>query len=286
MELNKLVLGTVQFGLDYGVNNPLGMVSESEVSNILSLASSRSISIIDTSSAYGSSEAVLGKAIAETKTDFKIISKYPKSDISVQESFEQSLINLRQDRLYGYLVHHFDFYLSNPNLWSDMKSLRDKGFVEKIGFSLYSIDQLEYLIDNNVDFDIVQFPYNVFDRQFEPYFSLLKERKIEIHVRSVFLQGLFFKDLGALPKKLITLVPYLQSLRSYCSLKDITVEEFALNFVLNNDSIDGVLIGVDNSTQLHINIECAQKCISREDIDFINSILIENKELLNPVNWK
>lgn len=285
MAANKLILGTVQFGVDYGVNNQSGKVEESEVCNILNLASS-SISMLDTSSAYGSSEQVLGRMIAETKTVFKIISKYPKSELSIEEFFRKSLICLGQSCLYGYLVHNFEFYLLNPSQWDQMRALRDKGLVEKIGFSLYSTEELDYLLKHNIDFDLLQLPYSVLDRQFESYLPLLKERKVEIHVRSVFLQGLIFKDIHTLSDKLLPFTPYLQSLKSYCDLKNISVEELALNFVLSNDNIDGVLIGVDNSTQLRKNIKCSVRGINSEDIDFIESIQIKEKQLLNPVNWE
>ena len=196
--VNKLVLGTVQFGLDYGINNQFGQVHQDEVGQILRWAKKSGINTFDTSSAYGSSESVLGRSLSENNLQFQIISKYPQSKENVATVFASSIEKLHQQKLYGYLVHHFEFYQSHPQLWEEMKQLKAEGKVEKIGFSLYDINQLQYLLDNRVEFDILQFPYNLFDRQFDVYLPQLKQSGVEIHTRSVFLQGLFFKDLGSL----------------------------------------------------------------------------------------
>lgn len=200
---NKLVLGTVQFGLDYGVNNQSGQVQQSEVNKILQLAKESGIKKIDTSSAYGTSESVLGKSLSENNLQFHIISKYPQSENSVAAIFASSLEKLQQKKLYGYLVHHFEFYQSHPQLWEKMKDLKAEGKIDKIGFSLYNTDQLQYLLDNEVVFDVLQFPYNLFDRQFDTYLLYLKQCGVEIHTRSVFLQGLFFKNVRKLTDKLL-----------------------------------------------------------------------------------
>lgn len=131
---NKLVLGTVQFGLDYGVNNQSGQVQQSEVNKILQLAKESGIKKIDTSSAYGTSESVLGKSLSENNLQFHIISKYPQSENSVAAIFASSLEKLQQKKLYGYLVHHFEFYQSHPQLWEKMKDLKAEGKIDKIGF--------------------------------------------------------------------------------------------------------------------------------------------------------
>ena len=137
---NKLVLGTVQFGLDYGVNNQSGQVQQSEVNKILQLAKESGIKKIDTSSAYGTSESVLGKSLSENNLQFHIISKYPQSENSVAAIFASSLEKLQQKKLYGYLVHHFEFYQSHPQLWEKMKDLKAEGKIDKIGFSIILIN--------------------------------------------------------------------------------------------------------------------------------------------------
>ncbi len=214
---------------------------------------------------------------------FILITKYPQSKENVATVFASSIEKLHQQKLYGYLVHHFEFYQSHPQLWEEMKQLKAEGKVEKIGFSLYDINQLQYLLDNRVEFDILQFPYNLFDRQFDVYLSQLKQSGVEIHTRSVFLQGLFFKDLGSLSGQMEPLKPYLLQIRSYCALHSITIEQCALSFVLRNPFIDGVLIGVDNISQLQNNINVA--ICTKEVEELAKQITVKETYLLNPSNW-
>lgn len=284
--VNKLVLGTVQFGLNYGINNQFGQVQQDEVRGILQLAKKNGINTLDTSSAYGTSESVLGKFLSENNLHFQIVSKYPQSNSNVAAVFTASIEKLHQKKLYGYLVHHFEFYQSHPWLWEEMSQLKAEGKIEKIGFSLYHTIQLEYLLDKGIAFDILQFPYNLFDRQFEFYLPQLKQCGVEIHTRSAFLQGLFFKGVHTLTGKLLPMKKYLQRLHEYCSINGISIEQLALSYVASNANVDGVLIGVDNCQQLQANVDALQNEIRQEDIDFVSSINVLEKELLNPVNWK
>lgn len=283
--MSKVVLGTVQFGVNYGINNTSGQVSLDEVCKILKIAQEKEILTLDTSSAYGTSEIVLGKALKESSTRFNIVSKYPRSETSVRNTFEKSISNLGVESLYGYLVHHFEFYQEHPEILDEMTALKNEGKIKKVGFSLYNVEQLQYLFDKSVKFDILQFPYNIFDKQFEPFMPKLVEIGVEIHTRSAFLQGLFFKDTNTLPEKLKLLKKYLDDLHCYCDNKGLAVEQLALGYVIANPNIKGALIGVDNHEQLEANLKVASVKLSQEDIDYISNIDIIEKALLNPANW-
>ena len=113
----------------------------------------------------------------------------------------------------------------------------------------------------------------------------LVEMGVEIHTRSAFLQGLFFKDVNTLPEKLQPLKPYLDALHQYSGKEENTIEQIAFGYVLANEHVKGALIGVDNHSQLEANLKVASHQLSQKDIDFIKSIDIKEKELLNPVNW-
>lgn len=284
--MSKIVLGTVQFGTNYGINNSSGQVKPDEVATILRIASRGGIKTLDTSSAYGTSEQVLGEVLEKIGLQFNIVSKYPKGDGGVRETFKKSLQNLSAESLYGYLVHHFEFYQEHPEIFDEMRRLKEEGCIKKIGFSLYNALQLQYLLDHQIQFDIIQFPYNIFDRQFEPWLSVLKAAGVEVHTRSVFLQGLFFKNVTTIEGKLKPLCPYLDQLHNYCQQHGISVEQLAFGYVLGNEAVDGVLVGVDNRFQLERNLEVARLELKEEDVDFIRSFEIKEKELLNPVNWK
>ena len=277
MSASKLILGTVQFGCQYGINSA-GRPSEAAVAEILSAAAERGITTLDTSSAYGDAERVLGSCGAAAK-GFGIVSKYPQGSGPVAETFRQSLERLGAASMHGYMLHHFGVYRSEPGIWEEFRALRKEGLTERIGFSLYSPDELEILLEDGVDFDILQIPRNIFDRRFDPWLPALKERGVEVHVRSTFLQGLFFKDRDSLPEKLLPLRKYLLRLDECSARSGLGIAQLALGFNLQNPDIAGVLIGVDNVGQLLANVEAA--CEETIDID----IQVAEQELLSPVNW-
>lgn len=274
---SKLVLGTVQFGLQYGVNSA-GRPSEDAVKDILAEAAKGGIATLDTSSAYGNSEEILGECITPNES-FKIVSKYPKVETPVCEMFISSLKRLKVDKLYGYLLHHFEVYKNNPAVWDEFIALKESGKVQKIGFSLYTPEELEFILKNGSPFDLIQVPFNIFDKKFLSYMKELHEKGVEIHVRSTFLQGLFFKDRNALPEKLRPMKKYLLQLDEFSNKSGLSISEIALNYNLQNPFIDGVLIGVDNVEQLQMNLNSVKDTPIDIEID------VKEQELLNPVNW-
>ena len=275
--MGKLVLGTVQFGLQYGVNSA-GRPSEDAVKNILAEAAKGGITTLDTSSAYGNSEEILGESITPDE-GFKIVSKYPKGETPVAEMFNSSLKRLKVNQLYGYLLHHFEVYKNNPKVWDEFVALKESGKVQKIGLSLYSPEELDFILDKKSPFDLIQVPFNIFDKKFLPYMKELHEQGVEIHVRSTFLQGLFFKDRDALSEKLKPIKEYLLQLDDFSNQSGLSISEIALNYNLQNPYIDGVLIGVDNVEQLKMNLASVKNTPMDIEID------VKERELLNPVNW-
>ena len=161
--MSKIVLGTVQFGLQYGVNSA-GRPSQDAVKGILEEAAKGGITTLDTSSAYGNSEEVLGECITLDE-NFKIVSKYPKGETPVGEMFHGSLKRLKVNQLYGYLLHHFEVYKNNPAVWDEFVALKESGKVQKIGFSLYTPEELEFILNNGSPFDLIQVPFNIFDKK-------------------------------------------------------------------------------------------------------------------------
>lgn len=275
--MSKLVLGTVQFGLQYGVNSA-GRPSEDVVKAILAEAAKGGITTLDTSSAYGNSEEIIGECIIPDE-NFKIVSKYPKGEIPVGEMFNGSLKRLKVKQLYGYLLHHFEVFKNNPKVWDGFVALKESGKVQKIGFSLYTPEELEFVLRKGYPFDLIQVPFNIFDKKFMPYMEELHEQGVEVHVRSTFLQGLFFKDRGSLPEKLLPMKKYLFQLDEFSKKTGLSISEIALNYNLQNPYIDGVLIGVDNVEQLQKNLNSVKNTPIDIEID------VKEKELLNPVNW-
>lgn len=274
----KIVLGTVQFGCQYGINSA-GRPSPEAVKAILGEAAAGGIATLDTSCAYGDAEQVLGST--GKAADFRVVSKFLRTQgASVADTFSRSLARLGVSRLYGYLIHHFSDWVEDPALWDALQELREQGATKRIGFSLYTPDELETVLKKGMDFDLLQIPHNIFDRKFDPYLPELAARGVEIHVRSTFLQGLFFKDRDSLSETMKPLRRYLLQLDEAARATGLSVAELALNYNLQNPFISGVLIGVDNVAQLQTNIN------SVSDVPVDIDISVKEQDLLNPVNWK
>lgn len=272
----KIGLGTVQFGLDYGISNESGKTPQKEVRRILEFAINEGIDTLDTAIAYGNSEIVLGTVGVES---FKIVSKYlPESEskLTMSEQLKNSLSNLKKNSLYGYLAHRPKDVLSNPSQWDQLKRFKDEGLVKKIGFSLNEPEELENLLSNRFQPDLIQVPFNYFDRRFQQLAKYLHEGGCEIHSRSIFLQGLFFRDSQTLPDHFEEVKTLIQDVKK--STKNLAGS--LLRFVLEKPFIDKVIIGVENKTQLKENLESLDKVFVLPDTKFemSNSILI-------PSNW-
>ena len=281
----KLALGTVQFGIAYGINNSVGLPSKIEVEKILNLAHKNGIDLLDTARVYGKSEESIGNF---KDFDFKVVSKFSKAGDceGLISQLNDSLINLKLANVYGYLAHNADELTENPDLWDGLLKAKAANLVKKIGFSLYSTSQLEKLLEMEFIPDLLQLPYNLLDRKFESYFARLKEYGSEIHVRSVFLQGLYLMDIKKLPLKLIPIKDELEQLHSCCRDFDIPMAALALNFVTQNTYVDKVIIGVDSRDQLQQNLIFSNSFnIPPEVFDIISKINVKEKELLNPANW-
>lgn len=252
---NKLALGTVQFGLDYGISNVHGKTSEAEIKNILRIAASHDIDLLDTAFSYGTSEEVLGKVLShKSNFKFKIVSKFPKPEgKSIGSYLQQSMHLLNVTSVYGYLAHSAEVLLENPEVWQELTQLKAGGRIAKIGYSLYEPQQLEKLLKLNMVPDLVQLPYNVFDRRFEPAMVELKKHNIEIHTRSAFLQGLFFMKPDALPSFFNPVKPFLKEMQlQYSTLAELSGA--LLYFCMGNPMVDRVVIGVNTAEQLIQNI--------------------------------
>lgn len=281
----KLAIGTVQFGLNYGINNKNGIPSDLDISEILDISLKNNINYLDTSISYGNSEERISK-LASNK--FKIITKSNnvKSSEELTLSILSSLSTLETESMYGFLFHNADNLIDNHDLWNILVKFKNEKKVNKIGYSIYETKQIDYLLDNGFIPDIIQLPYSLLDRKFEKYFMKLKKLGTEIHIRSVFLQGLYFMNNKLLPQKLLPLKKYLDNIESICDEFNISIGELALNFVYENKFIDKIIIGVDSSTQLNQNIQMIKKWNNKNDINkLISKITVKEQHLLSPVNW-
>jgi len=274
--MHKIGLGSVQFGIPYGITNQSGQTPETEVALILKLASENGIKYIDTASAYGTSEQVLGKNDLE---GFKIISKFmPENENgAVQSQFEKTITDLQIDTMYGYLAHRPMSLLEDKSQWESLKRLKHDGKVRKIGFSLNTPSELQRLLENNMQPDLIQVPFNYFDNRFKDLMVELKNSGCEIHTRSAFLQGLFFADTTKLSSFFDAVKPEIKMLQQQFQ-QDLSGA--LLNYVMDLDFVDVVIVGVENASQLQMNLNAINN-----KTDLVAKKFNFPESVLMPSNW-
>ncbi|PIY79913.1 MAG: aldo/keto reductase [Candidatus Pacebacteria bacterium CG_4_10_14_0_8_um_filter_43_12] len=287
MLTNKLVIGTVQFGLDYGIRNEFGQVSYKEVTKILNLATQLGINTLDTAQVYGNCEKVIGRYLKHNNARFQLISKIDGDNPAlVKKTVIASLKDLNITSIYGCLVHQFADYEQFPLIYDVLRSLKTKKKIKKIGFSLYFPDQLERLLEKETEIDIIQVPFSIFDRRFEPYFKLLHEKQIEIYVRSVFLQGLFFQQVTNLPNYFDSVKNKLSKLQALANSNNIPLEAMCLNFVDFQQLIGKIIVGVHTADQLKNNIQADRYSQQTSKIfDELDQFRESNNRITVPLYW-
>ena len=290
MNISKIILGTVQLGMPYGINNSKGIPSLDEAMGILNHTFEAGIRLLDTAEVYGKSQEVIGAFHRRHPTKrFEIITKLAKDiDINIlDKQVRQNLLKLGVDSLYGYMFHNFQTLEKNPNIYEELLVLKKQGLIQKIGISLYNNAEIEYIL-SNYRFDFIQIPFNLLDNHNCRGEVLVKAKKsnIEVHTRSVFLQGLFFKDLNHLPIYLEPLRQDLEFLQGIVREQKISVEQLAMGYVGSKPYIDKFLIGVESINQLKSNLSFYEKGLSEMQLAKIDEIHMEHIELLNPSNWK
>ena len=285
----RLVLGTAQVGLLYGINNQNGQVDKPTAKNILELAVSKGIATIDTAISYGESETRLGEIGVE---EFKIVTKLPvvpkdQENLSgwVEKQVLGSLGRLGVKNLYGLLLHQPDELLKphGNKLYQTLQSLKEIGLVQKIGISIYSPVELEVL-STEYKFDMVQAPLNLLDRRLftSGWLHRLKQDRTEIHTRSPFLQGLLLMQRSAIPSKFIIWSTLLDSWHSWLALNPITAIQACLAYPLSFPEVDQVVVGVDNESQLQQIIEATEADIAQHDLPNLGC---DDERLIDPSNW-
>ncbi len=290
-KLSKLALGTVQFGLDYGIANSDGKPSQESVNEIIDYVSSQQLNCFDTAQVYGDSEEVLGSSLKH-KRDVFLISKFTSDAFKydVSKNIENSLNNLNTQTLYALLLHDCDLLYDWKQEYSvKIVSLISNKKIEYFGVSIYSSEDFEIAL-NNDSIKFIQIPFNLFDQRAlsEDWFRKAKEKNKLLFIRSVFLQGLLLMKIENVPEKLEISKKYLRQLDSICKDLDMTRNELALSYVdsVAQDSL--ILFGCDNLSQAKQNIENynSLKKLNAKIISRINKIFKEiDEKIYNPSKW-
>lgn len=289
MASQRLALGAAQFGLPYGVANNSGQVSRDEAVRILDHAWSAGLDTLDTAIEYGDSEQRLGEfGVGQ----WHVVSKLPPMPESctnvagwVQESVTASLSRLKIKKLHGLLLHRSQQLLGaqGQTLYAALDALKTQGLVDKIGVSIYDPQELDSLW-SHFRFDLVQAPFNILDRRLVTtgWLTRLKQAGAEVHVRSVFLQGLLLMPAASRPSYFQPWQPLWAQWHQWLADMKLTPLQVCLRFVLAQRQIDRIIVGVDSLKHLQDILAVAEETGIESPANLISADL----DLINPSRWK
>lgn len=284
----RIALGTVQFGQRYGIANRQGQVSREEAAAIVHGARAAGVDTLDTAVDYGDSESRLGEIGV---TGWRVISKLPPlpdicPDVAgwVRQTVADSLARLKIKRLGGLLLHRPQQLLGpqGESLHSALVALRDQGLVETIGVSIYDPAELD-AIWHIFKPELVQAPFNVLDRRLRTsgWLARMHRGGVEVHVRSVFLQGLLLMDAARRPPGFNRWQPLWDQWHRWLADKGLTPLQACAGFALSQYEVSRVVVGVDSLKQLE-EILGLSRAATPEPPPALAS---EDSDLVNPSRW-
>jgi len=285
----KLALGTVQFGVAYGVANTAGRVTKAEAGKIVATAARCGFDILDTAIGYGCSEERLGSIGVD---GWKVVTKLPvfpqnQPDLAIWAESEvlASIARLKTSSLYGLLLHRAGDLLGEfgHEIYASLSELKEKGLVHKIGVSIYDFDELERILDR-YEIDLVQAPFSIVDRRLlsSGMLEKMKSQGIEVHVRSVFLQGLLLMSSKERPSYFNRWENLWTILEAWRSLNGLTPLSACIKYPLSIEGIDRVIVGVDSFAHFKEILSEA----GGGGAPVPSEISSEDPDLVNPSRWK
>ncbi len=288
-KISEFTLGTAQLGLSYGINNMHGMPTYEESKDILQTALDCGIYSFDTARTYGKSEEVLGKFFSESAAEKTIITKVlfeneSRSEIaeSLFAKVKDSMKTMHLSKL-PFLMLHREGYIDTYGdaLMDAMQALKKEGLVGNIGVSFLDKANLDRIMDKGI-FDCVQISQNIFDSAEIKSGALEKLEKsgVAVFIRSVYLQGLFFMDTGALPEKIKSAAGALDELHRLAEEENMSISQLALSFIREARGITSLVLGCETSQQLK---DSAQKMSAPPLSKAVTEKIIALSESVDPI---
>lgn len=290
-DVKRIALGTAQFGQNYGIANQQGQIDIAAGNAILAYALAQGVDTLDTAIDYGKgeSERRLGQAGVQ---GWKIISKLPGErpegrGISewVTEAVHGSLGRLKVNSLYGFLLHRSQQLVEQDGdqLYRTLQQLKQDGLIKKIGVSIYDPEELDAL-SGRYQVDLVQAPFNILDRRLidSGWLSRLAEQGTELHVRSIFLQGLLLMASGTHPKKFARWQAVWDRWEEWLRKAGLTPVQACLRYVMTFPQIDKLVVGVDSLSHLTGII----KSLAGPLPHVPDHLRVLDRDLINPTSWK
>lgn len=288
MAPSKFALGTVQFGMNYGIANRQGQVDLAQAKSIVETARHAGIDTLDTAIAYGESESTLGQIDLE---GFKVITKLSAlpdncADIAgwVEEQLVGSLGRLQCGAVHGLLLHRPEQLLEaqGSTLYRALAEMKAQGLVGKIGISIYEPQELDQLFAS-MDFDVVQAPFNILDTRLidSGWLQRLPERGTELHVRSVFMQGLLLMSAAERPSKFSRWNALWHEWHHWLNCEGLSPVQACLRHALSFNEISRIVVGVDTAAQLQEIASAANGLLPAMP----STLRSDDPDLLNPSRW-
>jgi aryl-alcohol dehydrogenase-like predicted oxidoreductase len=257
-----LILGTAQFGGSYGITNAVGRIPDREMRQLLEVASAGGITLFDTAADYGDAQRRLGE-LNDVNPRPRYVSKFSlppaHEPVTASDLYVHSLGDLAAPALHGLLFHHLadlgDARVGDA--WRLMQEAREAGIITRIGASIYDIDDLDAVDATLPGFDLLQLPGSIVDRRLldAPRVRALRDTGVEIHVRSVYLQGLLLAEPAELPPHFSSLAPVLIELRERAAAEGTSVLALALGFLAAHPAADAVLVGATTAEELRATLD-------------------------------
>ena len=287
LNLSRIVLGTAQFGMNYGISGS-NKVPFEEVRKILNFAKRHQLNTLDTAMGYGDCEQILGQVGGQ---DWRVVTKLlalPENEENIAQwllnSVEVSMDRLKTPQIHGLLLHRPSDLLGKfgPALYQSLQTCKERGYVRNIGLSIYNPSELDSILFR-YPMDLIQAPFNVLDRRLETsgWLDRLHDSGVEVFVRSVFLQGLLLMSPDQRPEQFGRWGVLWNEWDKWLEDHRASALGACLRCVLNRPKIKHVIVGVDSLAQL-------QGVLSNLDEEGSmppSSFDTEDPELLNPSRW-
>lgn len=293
--ISRLVLGTVQLGIPYGIANKTGQPDQTTAQAIVQKAWENGIREFDAAQGYGDSEYVLGSALTALGivSEARVITKFAPylnhhDKSAMSKALDESLKRLRVPNLYGIMLHREEqLDLWHKGIGEVLLSFVQDGRVEKIGVSVYSPDRALQALETD-GIEMLQVPSNLLDNRFldAGVFRLADEKGKHIYIRSIFLQGLILMDLDELPGRMEFARPILERLVSISKKFGMTRQEIALGYLKAKVPNACIIFGAETPEQVEENVASWRKTFPGSLVAHLQEIFISvDERILNPVLW-
>ena len=295
----RLCIGTVQFGMDYGVQGGTRPAARDAV-RMLDYATQNGVDAIDTAAAYGTAEEVVGEFLSRKtlpRETLQVISKFGTNifegasvadyAVRLRAAAETSLKRIKSDYLDAYICH-VPTAVGDPAIIEAMAALKVSGLVRHVGFSVYDPDQVQACLTTDV-VDFIQSPFSFLDRRMETSGALAAAcaKGVDLHTRSAFVQGLMLMDVAKIPERLAETRPVISDLEAACAEVGLSRRALALAFVKANPNISHLVFGVDNMTQLKEIVADFDRSVDSGAVKFVaDRFAAVDPAIFLPNNWK